>query len=163
MVGTELGCGPERDMTAVTAELDAPQAAEPAGYPARLRTLIALMTVAAAVVISFTVHGAITGDHHLKLAWAAGAVAALLLGDLRLVEIRLGSNGNQFTWGEAALILGVTLVGWDWFVPIGAATLLARQLLAGRLWQKALFNAAAFCVGNFLSRLAFCAVMGRWA
>ena len=74
----------------------------------------------------------------------------------------MGSNGNQFTWGEAALILGVTLVGWDWFVPIGAATLLARQLLAGRLWQKALFNAAAFCVGNFLSRLAFCAVMGRW-
>ena len=49
----------------------------------------------------------------------AGAVAAVLIGDIKLVEIRIGHNGNSFTWAEAALILGVFLIGWNWFILLG--------------------------------------------
>ncbi|MDX6244582.1 MAG: hypothetical protein QOE76_2305, partial [Frankiales bacterium] len=133
------------------------------GYPVPLRALISVMAVIALAILGLSLHGAVTGPHDLKLTWAAGAVAAVLMGDLRLVEIRLGHNGNQFTWGEAALILGVTLVGWNWIIPLGAATLATRQVLAARPWPKTVFNASAFCIGAALAHLAFWGVTGDWA
>ena len=45
------------------------------------------------------------------------AVAVVVLvGDIVLLNIRLGRNGNGFTWSEAALIVAVAIGGWACFV-----------------------------------------------
>ena len=90
----------------------------------------------------------------------AAAAAAVFIGDMRLVEIRIGHNGNTFTWSEAALILGVSLTGWSWFILFGIPRYVLRQLLVGRSLLKTTFNAAAFATGSVAAQLGFILVSG---
>jgi PAS domain S-box-containing protein len=129
------------------------------GSPLRVNALVlsasfvALCTVAIELVVAV---------HHGQppVMQLAATAAAVLVGDVKLVEIRVGHNGTSFTWGEAAMILGASLVGWDWFIVVGAATLLIRQLCVGRPLQKAAYNASAFTTGVLVAQLGFILVSG---
>jgi PAS domain S-box-containing protein len=126
----------------------------------RVHTFVTFLAVAATVVVvSALVIASQNSRPHLLM--LSAAVAAVLVGDVRLVEIRIGHNGNTFTWSEAALILGVSLTGWDWFIALGFATLLIRQLAVGRSLEKTIFNASAFATGSVAAELAFIVVSGH--
>lgn len=126
----------------------------------RLNLFVGVFAAASAVAITFSLISAIRGPTPQMLLLCA-AVAAVLVGDLTLVEIRIGHNGNGFTWAEASLILGASLVGWDWLVPISAATLLVRQLLIGRALQKSIFNASAYVTGTVAAQVGFYLASGH--
>ncbi|MDX6202343.1 MAG: hypothetical protein QOJ83_1843 [Frankiales bacterium] len=132
-----------------------PAAGQSEALPLRVRVLVTALAVASVALVIACINAVVTHHEHVHWLWAAGAIAAVAIGDFKLVEIRIGHHGSSFTWAEAALILGVTLVGWNWFIPLGAATLLVRQLVARRGLVKAIFNAAAFCTGASLARLGF--------
>jgi len=87
----------------------------------------------------------------------------VLVGDISLLRIRFGGNGNSFTWGEAALIVGAFVGGWPLLVVAGTASILFRQIATGRALQKCLFNAGAFACGATLARLTFGALTHDWS
>jgi PAS domain S-box-containing protein len=92
-------------------------------------------------------------------------VAAVVLvgtGDIALLRIRYGGDGNSFTWAEASLIAGAVFVDWSWLIAVGSATVLVRQLLARRTVVKAAWNAADFAFGAALGQLAYRLVTGGW-
>ncbi|BEP12288.1 hypothetical protein acdb102_05990 [Acidothermaceae bacterium B102] len=126
----------------------------------RVHVFVTVLAVAALVAVSWAVAlGVQAPSPHLLM--LSAAAAAVLVGDVRLVEIRIGHNGNTFTWSEAALILGVSLTGWDWFIALGFATLLIRQFAVGRGFEKTVFNAAAFATGSVAAELGFVLVSGH--
>jgi PAS domain S-box-containing protein len=146
-------------MAALTPTVPAEETATAAGR-FRVQLLVtALSTIASVVVVTAVVLAVQQPTPRLLLLCAA--VAAVLVGDVRLVEIRIGHNGNTFTWSEAALILGVSLTGWAWFIALGFATLLVRQLAVGRSLEKSLFNASAFATGSLVAELGFILVSGH--
>jgi PAS domain S-box-containing protein len=131
-----------------------------AAMPPRLRAFVAIFAAVAVVAITGSLISAVNGPRpHLLL--LSAAVAAVLVGDITLVEIRIGHNGNGFTWAEASLILGASLVGWDWLIPVSAATLLIRQLLIGRAPMKTIFNASAFVTGAVVAEAGFALASGH--
>lgn len=89
--------------------------------------------------------------------------ATVLIGDISLLRIRFGANGNSFTWGEAALIIGTVIGGWPVLIIAGTTTVLVRQLAARRPLYKCLFNAGAFAIGTILARLTFSGITGDWS
>ena len=128
--------------------------------PARMHVFVFSLAIASSVIVAVALTTALSHPRpHLLMLTAAAA--AVLVGDIKLIEIRIGHHGNGFTWAEAALILGASLAGWDWFIPIGVATLLVRQLAVGRVWEKAVFNSAAFATGTLAAELGFALISGH--
>lgn len=89
--------------------------------------------------------------------------AIVLVGDVSLLRIRFGANGNSFNWAEASLIVGALVGGWPLLVAVGVVTIFLHQLLIRRQLRKCLFAAGTFAVGVLLARLAFGAVTGSWS
>ena len=97
-----------------------------------------------------------------SLAWGAAVAVIVLVGDIVLLEIRLGRNGNGFTWAEAALIVGVAIGGWAWLIAVMGPVVLLRQLAAGRRPHKAVFNAGSAVVSAALGWAAYGLVSSDW-
>ncbi|MDX6229181.1 MAG: hypothetical protein QOI76_2571 [Frankiales bacterium] len=130
-----------------------------AAGPLRVHLFVLTLAAVAAGIVATILPTAL---HHQRpqLLWMTAAVCAVFVGDIKLVEIRIGHNGKTFTWAEAALILGVSLTDWDWFILLGVTTLLVRQLAVRRSFEKSIFNAAAFVTGSVAARIAFYVVSG---
>ena len=146
-------------MPVVTPQTKQRQPADGAS-PVRVHIFVGLLAAVAAVIVAVSV-ASVLHEPRPHLLMLAAAVAAVFVGDIRLVEIRIGHNGNTFTWSEAALILGVSLTGWSWFILLGVTTLVVRQLLVGRALLKTTFNAAAFATGSVVAELGFILVSGH--
>ncbi len=146
-------------MLSLTRRTKAAQDTTPGEMPVRV-TLFVLALSTAAVVIVIGCIVAATKEPRPDLLMIAGAVAAVLVCDIKLVEIRIGHNGNAFTWAEAALILGVSLTSWNWYIPLAVGTLLIRQLCIRRSLIKTAFNAAALATGAIVAEVGFALVAG---
>ena len=97
------------------------------------------------------------------LAQLAAVAVVVLVGDIVLLQIRLGRNGNGFTWSEASLIVGVAIGGWAWLIALLGPVLLIHQLVAGRRPYKALFNASSAVLSAALAWVAYGLVSGEWS
>jgi PAS domain S-box-containing protein len=88
--------------------------------------------------------------------------AIVLVGDISLLRIRFGANGNSFTWFEAALIVGAMVGGWSLLIAVGTMTVLLHQAILRRAARKCLLNAGAFAAGATAARVSFSLVMQHW-
>ncbi len=137
-------------------------AALPAPAAVRLRALLAAVLGGGVLATGVSLASALSGADTITAVAVLATVLAVAAGDVSLMHIRFGSNSNSFTWAEASVILGATLVGWSWLVVIGTATVLVRQLLIGRARLKAAYNAASFALGVLLAQVTAFAVTGSW-
>ena len=131
--------------------------------PARVRSLIAATTLLGLVITAAAwVQVARVPMSRGVLAWAAGVAVVVAIGDVVLLQIRLGRHGNGFTWAEASLLVGVAIGGWAWLLALIGPVLLLRQLTAGRPAYKASYNASSSTVAAALAWGTYGAVSGRW-
>lgn len=130
--------------------------------PRRLRLLVLGCIGAGAAAILVTLAQVLTAP--APSPWNLPAVVAVaIVGDISLLSIRFGHSGNSETWAEAALILGVVIGGWDWFIVLAPAAVVARQLLAGRPTYKALFNGGSVATGAVVARMVYWPLSGDWS
>ena len=96
--------------------------------PTRVRSLIAATGLAGLAICSVAWVVACRAPISDQLLGRAAAVAVVILvGDVALLQIRLGRNGNGFTWAEAALVVGVAIGGWAWLIALLGPVILGGQ------------------------------------
>ena len=81
-------------------------------------------------------------------------VSLVVVGELVVVPVRLGSNVLAFGWGEAALVLGLTAVPLPWVVLCCAAGVAGTHLCRRMKPAKLLLNVSASTLGAALAALA---------
>jgi PAS domain S-box-containing protein len=126
----------------------------------RVRVLVVVSAAVGALVTAAAWTDVLDDPGPARLLPLLAVVAVVLVGDISLLRIRVGHNGDSFTWAEAAVIVGVAIGGWPWLLALAAPTVLARQLAVGRSAHKALFNAGSVAVGAYLASLAYLLVAG---
>jgi PAS domain S-box-containing protein len=131
--------------------------------PRRIRLLVAVTSLIGGLLLVVDGAHALQAVHRPPVLHLLAVVAVVLAGEIALLRIRVGHNGNSFTWAEASMILGVSIAGWDWYIALGGLTVLVRQLVLRRPVYKAAYNAAALTTGATLGRLACWAFTGKWA
>ena len=132
--------------------------------PTRVRSLIAATGLAGLAICSVAWVVACRAPISDQVLGRVAAVAVVVLvGDVALLQIRLGRNGNGFTWAEAALVVGVAIGGWAWLVALLGPVILLRQLAARRPVHKAAFNASSAVVAAAVAWLTYGWVSGQWA
>jgi diguanylate cyclase (GGDEF)-like protein len=81
-------------------------------------------------------------------AWRlAVAVAALAIGHLRLLQLRVGHELEFFNLGETATVIGLAILPAPWLVLIAPAISGLVYLVQGTVAQKAGYNASLVAVG----------------
>ncbi|MGB9378853.1 MAG: histidine kinase dimerization/phospho-acceptor domain-containing protein, partial [Mycobacteriales bacterium] len=128
----------------------------------QLRVLVGAVSVVGLVALVVAGWELVDSSTHMGPRLVLVVAAIVLVGDVSLLRIRFGANGNSFNWAEAALIVGATVGGWPLLLVVGTFTILVHQLLIRRPLRKCVFSAATFAVGGWLARLTFGAVTGSW-
>jgi len=131
-----------------------------ASLPPAVRLLVAATAAAGAAATAASWADVVRSGARPELMPFIAVIAVVIAGDISLLRIRIGHNGDSFTWGEAAVIVGVAIGGWSMLLALGAPTVLARQMAVGRAAHKALFNAGCFAVGTYLASWAYALVTG---
>ncbi len=136
----------------------------PASRPdARLRVLIVAISLAGLAALLSAVWELARNPAPVGPGHVLAIAAIVLVGDVSLLRIRFGANGNSFNWAEASLIVGAIVGGWPLLLAVGTITIFVHQVLVRRPLRKCLFSAGSFAVGVVLARLAFGAVTGSWS
>lgn len=128
----------------------------------RVRLLVAAVSLSGLIcVLAAVVDLADTGGPRPAQLLLISAI--VLVGDLSLLRLRFGANGNSFTWMEAAVIVGAMVGGWALLISVGTLTVLLHHAILRRPARKCLFNAGAFAVGVTIARITFSALTQHWA
>ncbi len=124
-----------------------------------LRALIVGLTVGAVAGLGAT--AAVIPHFHRPDAVALLLYASLVVAaELAVVSVRFGSNVLSLGWGEAALILGLTVLPAPWVVLCAAGAATATHLARRKSPSKVLLNAAASTLGAALAALTGSALAG---
>ncbi len=138
-------------------QVSAPIQASDAGNR-RLTGLVSSVTVAGVLALLAAGEQLMRHGVQIRPVQVLVVIAVVLVGDISLLRIRFGANGNSFTWGEASLIVGAVVGGWPVLLVVGTLTILVRQLVIRRAVRKCLFNAGSFAVGVVLASAVFHAI-----
>ncbi|MCW2671851.1 MAG: GGDEF-domain containing protein [Frankiales bacterium] len=114
------------------------------GRPTRLNAVVGA-TVLAAVAVAFVAARQATGEalSPRQLLLLAVAIPA---SEIALLHVRVVGDRWSFTWGEACLLVGFSLVGPGAFTMLAGPLVMAVHLAARRGLLKSAFNGASFAV-----------------
>jgi diguanylate cyclase (GGDEF)-like protein len=112
---------------------------------ARINVVVAAVSVAALLVAGTA---ALAATHQeLPSQWQLLLLLALLpIAEVPLLHVRFGSDRFSFTWGEAAIVVGFSMVSPAWVVIVAWPAVVAAHLAIRRSWQKSVFNGGTFAV-----------------
>jgi len=98
--------------------------------------------------------------HVEKPAWwaAVGSFALIALSRKYRMRLQLGTNATLLDWGEAALIVSLTLLNLPWLILVSAAGLTFGYVWSGSQGIKLLFNVATSVIATSLAGLVLIAM-----
>ena len=111
--------------------------------PARLQVVVGSTVLLALVVVAVAAWKA-SAQPSLEPSQLVLLLVAVPMSERALLHLRFGGHHYSFTWGEACLLIGFSLVSPEWFIVLSAPLVMAVHLAARRPLQKAAFNAASF-------------------
>jgi diguanylate cyclase (GGDEF)-like protein len=119
--------------------------------PSRLHVVVGLTVL---VALGCAALASVQVQHSPLALWQLGLLAvALPLSELALLHVRINGDHYSFTWGEACLLVGFSLVSPGWLTLLAGPLVMAVHLGARRGLMKSLFNAAAFTIATGVADL----------
>jgi diguanylate cyclase (GGDEF)-like protein len=108
--------------------------------PWQLKVLLSVVYAAAAVALAAALPGLLPAPALLKI---IATVLALLVIDRFGFAVALGRSKILVDWVEAAIVLGLVLLPWQWLVVVTAATLTILEFARRTKLMQGSFNVAA--------------------
>src|SRR3954452_23843865 len=115
-----------------------------------VQQVVALVACFAAITVALAARAMATGT--LPPVWMVLAYTALsAAASYAAIEIRIGGNRLMMHWGDAAFLLGLTLLPVPWLIAATTVGVLAAKLAQRMPVQKTVFNTAKATVGTAVS------------
>jgi diguanylate cyclase (GGDEF)-like protein len=132
--------------------VDVVQSAVAFAPPRRLRVLVATAVLFAALCTAAALLWLPSVEQPVWWA-AAGSFLLIALSRRYRLRLQLGTNATLLDWGEAALIVSLTLLDLPWLILISAAGLTVGYVWSGSQGIKLVFNVAASVIATTFAGL----------
>jgi diguanylate cyclase (GGDEF)-like protein len=115
--------------------------------PVRHRVQVVVVAVSLVALVVTVAAGLAVAQQPLPTGWQLLLLLALLpIAEVPLLHVRFGGDRFSFTWGEAAIVIGFSMVSPEWVVLLSWPTVLLAHLAIRRGWLKSVFNGATFAL-----------------
>jgi diguanylate cyclase (GGDEF)-like protein len=112
--------------------------------PSRLHAVVTATVLAAVAVATVAAQRAV--DQPITLRQLVLLTVAVPASEMALLHVRVVGDRWSFTWGEACLMVGFSLVSPAWFVMVSGPLVMGVHLCGRRGLMKSAFNGASFAV-----------------